>query len=141
MLLEPSDGSNGDGGFIDFLGEIDGAAGDYLKMPAGGSRHARHPRNRTQRITTCTRMASRYSATPCARCTRSATILLERNGLTADDVALIDSAPGNRRIIAATPSGSVCRLTGSNRQHRPLRKHAVRHHPAWPRATRCRADA
>jgi 3-oxoacyl-[acyl-carrier-protein] synthase III len=27
-----------DAGFIDFLGEIDGSGGDYLKMPAGGSR-------------------------------------------------------------------------------------------------------
>ena len=25
-------------GFIDFLGQIDGSGGDYLKMPAGGSR-------------------------------------------------------------------------------------------------------
>src|SRR5689334_10392152 len=29
---------NGDGGFIDFQNEIDGSGGDYLKMPAGGSR-------------------------------------------------------------------------------------------------------
>ena len=25
-------------GFIDFIGEIDGSGGDFLKMPAGGSR-------------------------------------------------------------------------------------------------------
>src|SRR5262249_12275358 len=37
MLLEPAaDGE--DFGFIDFLGEVDGSGGDYLKMPAGGSR-------------------------------------------------------------------------------------------------------
>ena len=29
MLIEPSDGSNGDGGFIDFLGEIDGAGCEH----------------------------------------------------------------------------------------------------------------
>ena len=39
MLLEPV-GPDEDQqlGFIDFLGEIDGSGGDYLKMPAGGSR-------------------------------------------------------------------------------------------------------
>src|SRR5262249_15183538 len=36
MLLEPANGD--DAGFIDFLGEIDGSGGDFLKMPAGGSR-------------------------------------------------------------------------------------------------------
>ena len=74
MLLEPADGSDEDGGFIDFLGEIDGSGGDYLKMPAGGSRmpashrdrpaaHALRPPGRR----------SRSSNTPCARCTKSAT--------------------------------------------------------------------
>src|SRR4051794_16396180 len=37
MLIEP-EAEGGDGGFIDFLGEIDGSGGDALKMPAGGSR-------------------------------------------------------------------------------------------------------
>src|SRR5437764_10441510 len=35
MLIEPAEPGQG---FIDFLGEIDGSGGDYLKMPAGGSR-------------------------------------------------------------------------------------------------------
>src|SRR4051812_6957812 len=33
--LEPAEDGEG---FIDFLGEIDGSGGDFLKMPAGGSR-------------------------------------------------------------------------------------------------------
>ena len=38
MLVEPA-GEGDDGcGFIDFLGEVDGSGGDFLKMPAGGSR-------------------------------------------------------------------------------------------------------
>src|SRR5437016_5139057 len=37
MLLEPVEDGE-DLGFIDFIGEIDGSGGDYLKMPAGGSR-------------------------------------------------------------------------------------------------------
>src|SRR5262249_24697271 len=37
MLLEPEE-DGADGGFVDFLGEIDGSGGEYLMMPAGGSR-------------------------------------------------------------------------------------------------------
>src|SRR5664280_594082 len=38
MLIEPAAEADGDAGFIDFMGEIDGSGGDFLKMPAGGSR-------------------------------------------------------------------------------------------------------
>src|SRR5580698_7426896 len=39
MLLEPGSGDESNAaGFIDFIGEIDGSGGNYLKMPAGGSR-------------------------------------------------------------------------------------------------------
>src|SRR5580693_7451728 len=39
MLIEPGPGGgDGDPGFIDFIGEIDGSGASYLKMPAGGSR-------------------------------------------------------------------------------------------------------
>ncbi len=39
MLIEPLAADDDPRlGFIDFLGEIDGSGGDYLKMPAGGSR-------------------------------------------------------------------------------------------------------
>src|SRR5271168_3862401 len=39
MLLEPADEDDGDIGFIDFTGEVDGTGAPYLNMPAGGSRH------------------------------------------------------------------------------------------------------
>jgi 3-hydroxybutyryl-CoA dehydrogenase len=35
MVVEPSDE---DTGLIDFINEVDGSGGDFLKMPAGGSR-------------------------------------------------------------------------------------------------------
>ena len=38
MLLEPAGEGDDDAGFIDFLGEVDGSGGQFLKMPAGGSR-------------------------------------------------------------------------------------------------------
>src|SRR5882762_9687800 len=37
MIVEPSEDGE-DAGFIGFSNEIDGSGGDYLKMPAGGSR-------------------------------------------------------------------------------------------------------
>ncbi len=36
MLVEPAE--EGETGFIDFVNQIDGSGGDYLKQPAGGSR-------------------------------------------------------------------------------------------------------
>ena len=36
MLVEPTE--EGETGFIDFVNQIDGSGGDYLKQPAGGSR-------------------------------------------------------------------------------------------------------
>src|SRR5277367_2772000 len=36
MLIEPTE--EGETGFIDFVNQIDGSGGDYLKQPAGGSR-------------------------------------------------------------------------------------------------------
>src|ERR1700678_3607692 len=38
VIVEPTEEGE-TAGFIDFLGEIDGSGGDFLKMPAGGSRH------------------------------------------------------------------------------------------------------
>ena len=38
MLIEAADEGDDGAGFIDFLGEMDGSGGDFLKMPAGGSR-------------------------------------------------------------------------------------------------------
>ena len=44
MLVEPAGEAEG---FIDFHNEVDGSGGDYLKMPAGGSRTV--PRVRRKR--------------------------------------------------------------------------------------------
>src|SRR5690348_12196667 len=38
VLIEPAGEKDDGAGFIDFLGEVDGSGGDFLKMPAGGSR-------------------------------------------------------------------------------------------------------
>src|SRR6202012_5789434 len=38
VIIEPAAEGEEELGFIDFMGEIDGSAGDYLQMPGGGSR-------------------------------------------------------------------------------------------------------
>src|SRR5947209_12430586 len=99
MLIEPANGSGEDGGFIDFLGEIDGSGGDYLKMPAGGSRMpatVETVQNRMHYVHQDGQQVFRYAVRKmCDRCEE----LLRRNGLSLDDVALMIPHQANRRII------------------------------------------
>jgi 3-oxoacyl-[acyl-carrier-protein] synthase-3 len=102
MLLEATDGDGDASGYVDFLGEIDGSGGDYLKMPAGGSRMPATLETVQQRMhyvhqdgQQVFRYAVRKMYDVCHE-------LLRRNGLTADDVALMIPHQANRRIIAAT---------------------------------------
>ena len=102
MLLEPSRRRRTRLGFIDFLGEIDGSGGDFLKMPAGGSRMPASAKPSTSACTTSTRTASRFSSTPCARCTKSAATCSSATVSPARTSALMIPHQANRRIIAAT---------------------------------------
>jgi len=102
MLIEPADGSSEDSGFIDFLGEIDGSGGEYLKMPAGGSRMPASIETVQQRmhyVHQDGQQVFRYAVRKMYEVCRD---LLERNGLSADDVSLMIPHQANRRIIAAT---------------------------------------
>jgi 3-oxoacyl-[acyl-carrier-protein] synthase III len=102
MLLEPSDGDGDANGFIDFLGEIDGSGGDYLKMPAGGSRMpatAETVKQRMHYVHQDGQQVFRYAVRKMEELSRE---LLRRNNLTMEDVALMIPHQANRRIIAAT---------------------------------------
>ncbi len=102
MLLEPSDGDGDGSGFIDFLGEIDGSGGDYLKMPAGGSRMPATVETVQQRmhyVHQDGQQVFRYAVRKMEELSRE---LLRRNNLTLEDVALMIPHQANRRIIAAT---------------------------------------
>ncbi len=98
MLLEPSE----EDGFIGFLNEIDGSGGDYLKMPAGGSRmpasedtvrnHLHYVKQDGQQVF---KYAVRKMHEICCE-------LLSRHGLTTKDVKLLIPHQANRRIITAT---------------------------------------
>ena len=102
MLIEPANGTGEDDGFIDFLGEIDGSGGDYLKMPAGGSRMpatVETVQNRMHYVHQDGQQVFRYAVRKMYEVCHE---LLRRNGLTASDVALMIPHQANRRIIAAT---------------------------------------
>ncbi len=98
MLVEPSDS---DEGFIGFLNEIDGSGGDYLKMPAGGSRmpaSAETVANREHFVKQDGQQVFKYAVRKMYECSRD---LLAKHGLTAKDVKVMIPHQANRRIITA----------------------------------------
>lgn len=98
MLIEP--GEPGEG-FCGFLNEIDGSGGDYLKMPAGGSRMPATAETVAQRLHYVKQDGAqvfKYAVRKMYECSRD---LLERHGLSAKDVKVLIPHQANRRIITA----------------------------------------
>jgi 3-oxoacyl-[acyl-carrier-protein] synthase-3 len=99
MLIEPAGEGESDFGFIDFLGELDGSGGDFLKMPAGGSRlPASHEtiERRQHYVQQDGGQVFKYAVRKMYEVSRD---LLERNHLTADDIAVMIPHQANKRII------------------------------------------
>lgn len=99
MLIEPAEEGEG---FLGFLNEIDGSGGDFLKMPAGGSRIPASAESVAQRLHYVKQggqQVFKYAVTKMYEICRN---LLEQHGLTTDDVKLLIPHQANRRIIAAT---------------------------------------
>ncbi len=98
MLVEPGEG---DEGFIGFLNEIDGSGGDFLKMPAGGSRMpstTETVRNGMHYVKQDGQQVFKYAVRKMYEVCRD---LLANHGLTANDVKLMIPHQANRRIITA----------------------------------------
>lgn len=100
MLLEPAGPDDGCG-FIDFIGEVDGSGGDYLKMPAGGSRLPASHDTVDQRLHYVHQDGSQVFKYAVRKMYEACDELLKRNGLTNDDVALLVPHQANQRIITA----------------------------------------
>jgi len=104
MLLEP--GANGGGsdapGFIDFIGEIDGSGGNYLKMPAGGSRIPASAETVAKKMHYVHQDGAQVFKYAVLKMHEVCTALLTRNGLTPGDLDLLIPHQANRRIINAT---------------------------------------
>jgi 3-oxoacyl-[acyl-carrier-protein] synthase-3 len=101
MLIEPAAESESELGFIDFLGEVDGSGGDFLKMPAGGSRlPASHETvdRRQHYVHQDGGQVFKYAVRKMEEVSRG---LLARNHLTVDDVAVMIPHQANKRIITA----------------------------------------
>ena len=98
MLVEPAEEGEG---FIDFLGEVDGSGGDFLMMPAGGSRRpASHETvdGRLHYVHQQGQQVFKYAVRKMYEASRE---LLERNGLGVSDVAAMIPHQANLRIITA----------------------------------------
>jgi 3-oxoacyl-[acyl-carrier-protein] synthase-3 len=98
MLVEPA----GEGeGFIGFLNEVDGSGGDYLKMPAGGSRMPATAETVAQRLHYVKQDGQQVFKYAVRKTFEMCRDLLARHGLTAKDVKLLIPHQANRRIIMA----------------------------------------
>jgi 3-oxoacyl-[acyl-carrier-protein] synthase-3 len=100
MLLEPGEDGE-EPGFIDFLGEIDGSGGDYLKMPAGGSRMPASHDTVDQRLHYVKQDGAQVFKYAVRKMYEVSRDLLTRNGLTVEDVAIMIPHQANKRIITA----------------------------------------
>jgi len=101
VLVEPVAESENGAGFIDFQGEIDGAGGDYLKMPAGGSRMPASQETVEQRLHFVHQDGQQVFKYAVRKMYESCAELLARNGLTPRDVGVLIPHQANRRIITA----------------------------------------
>jgi len=99
MLIEPA--GEDECGFIDFLGEVDGSGGDYLKMPAGGSRMPSSHETVEQRMHYVHQDGAQVFKYAVRKMYETSKALLDRNGVTVEDLKLLIPHQANRRIIAA----------------------------------------
>jgi len=100
FLVETAE--EGEEGLLDFVNEIDGSGGKFLKMPAGGSRlPASHETVDAKQhfVHQEGQQVFRYAVSKMAE---MSTTLLERNGLKGSDIKLLIPHQANRRIIEAT---------------------------------------
>ena len=97
-LLEPArDGE----GILDFLHDIDGSGGNYLYMPGGGSLNPSSHESVDKNMHVVHQEGSQVFKYAVRRMAELGTCLLERNGFTAKDLALVVPHQANLRIIRA----------------------------------------
>jgi len=93
---------DGEGGFIDFMGELDGSGGDALKMPAGGSRMPPSAETVEQRLHYVKQDGQQVFKFAVRKMYEVCRGLLERNNLRPEDISIFIPHQANRRIISAT---------------------------------------
>lgn len=96
MLIEPADDENG---FIGFKNEVDGSGGDYLKMPAGGSRMPSTRESVEQRMHFVKQDGGQVFKYAVRKMEELCLGLLAEHNLKPKDVKLLIPHQANRRII------------------------------------------
>jgi len=99
MLVEPTEG--GETGFIDFVNMVEGAGGDSLKQPAGGSRMPASAETVAQRLHFVKQDGQQVFKYAVRKMEETSRELLERNHLKVEDIAVMIPHQANRRIIVA----------------------------------------
>src|SRR5256885_6830181 len=99
VLLEAA-GSNE--GILDFAHDVDGSGGAFLYMPGGGSLHPSSQETLQKRMHYVHQEGSQVFKYAVRRMSEMASHLLNKNGLTKDDLKLLVPHQANLRIIRAT---------------------------------------
>ena len=99
VLIEPS--TSDSEGIIDFANDVDGSGGCNLYMPAGGSLHPSTQETVEKRMHYVHQEGQQVFKYAVRRMSELAVQLLERNGLTSRDLALVVPHQANLRIIRA----------------------------------------
>src|SRR5260370_2418412 len=100
VLVEPA-ANNGEG-ILDFHHYVDGSGGMHLCMPGGGSLNPSTHQTVQKSINCVHQDSSQVFKYAVRRMAEMATHLLERNGFTKSDIALLVPHQANLRIIRAT---------------------------------------
>ena len=99
FLVEPSDDDSL--GFIDFLNEIDGSGGEFLNMPAGGSRLPASLETVQKRQHFVHQEGQQVFKFAVRRMYEVCRDLLARNNVSPNEIAVLIPHQANRRIITA----------------------------------------
>jgi len=100
VLVEPAQSDSE--GIIDFMCDIDGAGGCQLYMPGGGSLHPASRETVDKRMHYVHQEGQQVFKYAVRRMSDVSSELLERNGLSGKDLALVVPHQANLRIIRAT---------------------------------------
>jgi 3-oxoacyl-[acyl-carrier-protein] synthase III len=98
VLLEPATENEG---ILDFEHDVDGSGGQFLYMPGGGSLHPSTAETVDKKLHFVHQEGSQVFKYAARRMAEMAAKLLERNGFSKDDLALLVPHQANLRIIRA----------------------------------------
>jgi 3-oxoacyl-[acyl-carrier-protein] synthase-3 len=98
MLIEPTDDSDG---YIGSLNEVDGSGGDFLKMPAGGSRMPATAETVAKRMHCVKQDGAQVFKYAVRKMYELSRDLLDRHGYSVKDVKVMIPHQANGRIITA----------------------------------------